>query len=148
MELNELHDNLISEGCNRFYIDGIGGPQSDDVERLGLTNGNWEVYYIERGKRSVAFFSTTDKDEAISFYYDYVMKIEHWHIVVFSRSIEIFNYYKKELEQYGIRTIQNDIPAYQRSGDHVYRLFVTNKDIFTAKEKLENIPYIDENLKR
>lgn len=48
MELRELYDIFIAEGCNRFYIDGMGGPQSDDVECLGTNSGKWEVYYIER----------------------------------------------------------------------------------------------------
>lgn len=148
MELGELYNKFIEEGCNRFYIDGIGGPQPDDVECLGLNNGKWEVYYIERGQKSNPIFSTIDKDEAIKFYYDYIMKIEHWHIVAFTRSLNILNSYKNELEKYGVRTIQNDIPDYNITGDRVYRLFVTNKDIFIAKEKLEAVPFFDENLKR
>ncbi|KFE97628.1 hypothetical protein IX38_20395 [Chryseobacterium luteum] len=61
--------------------------------------------------------SNVDKDDAIKFYYDHVMKIEHWHIVAFTRSFEILNSYKNELEKCGVRTIQNDIPHYKTKDD-------------------------------
>ena len=148
MELRELYDKFISEGCNNFYIDGIGGPKVDDVECLGLNNGKWEIYYIERGQKSSPIFSTIDKDEAIKFYHDLIMKKEHWHLIAFTRSLNILNSYKNELEKLGVRTIQNDIPHYNTTGDRVYRLFVINKDIFTVKQNLDNVPFFDENLKR
>lgn len=147
MELNELYDKFIAEGCNRFYIDGIGGPLSDDVEHLGLNNGVWEVYYIERGKKSKPILSTINKEEAINFYYNHVIKIEHWHVVAFTRSLDMLNFYKNKLEKNGIRIIQNDIPSFKSTNDRVYRLFVTNKDIFKAKEIFEIVPFFDENLK-
>jgi hypothetical protein len=77
-----------------------------------------------------------------------VTKIEHWHIITFTRSLDIFNTYKAKLDAAGIRTIQNDIPNYAGPTDRVYRLFVTNKDIFKAREMFDTVPYYDENLKR
>lgn len=148
MELQELYNKFIAEGCNRFFIEGVGGPQSDDVECLGLNNGLWEIYYIERGEKSTPIFSTPNKDEAIRYYHDHVMKIEHWHLVTFTRSFDILTSFKRVLEELGVRTIQNDIPHYSTTGDRVFRLFVTNKDIFIAQEKIEPVPYFDDDLKR
>lgn len=147
MELQELHDKLISEGCNRFCIEGIGEQVYDDVERLGMVDGKWAVYYIERGQKSTPFFSTTSKDDAIDFYYDHIKNIEHWHIVAFTRSAELKEKVKTKLEQSGIRVIQNDIPDYASTGDCVYRIFVTNGDIFKAEKLFEKLPYVDEDLK-
>ncbi|MEL1244799.1 hypothetical protein AAEO56_11045 [Flavobacterium sp. DGU11] len=148
MDLKELHDKLVAEGCNRFCIEGIGQQSDDDVEQLGLNDGKWEVRYFERGRAEKTLFSTADKDEAIRYYYNYIMKIEHWHIIAFTRSFDIFNAHKEKLEAAGIKTIQNDIPYYAGPEDRVYRLFVTNKDIFKAREIFDVVPYYDENLKR
>ncbi|ASB50427.1 hypothetical protein [Alkalitalea saponilacus] len=146
MELKELYKKLIDSGCNRFYIVGIGGPINDDVECLGLHNGIWEVYYIERGQKSKPSFTTTEKDKAIKYYHDYILGQEHWHIIAFTRSLEKFDSYKTELENNGVKIIQNDIPDFKFTGDRVYRLYVTNMDIFKAKKIFKEIPYFDREL--
>ncbi len=143
MELTALYDKFISEGFSNFYIEGVGGPQPDDVYCLGFDNQNWSIYYIERGQKSKPVFTTHDKMEAINFYTEFVSNIEHWHLVVFTRSIKVFNDYKQKLEILNIRTIQNDIPAMSFSGDIVHRLFVVNKDIFSVKSAFNDLPYFD-----
>lgn len=148
MELKELYNKFIEEGYNNFYIDGIGGPISDDVHCLGYDNHNWTVYYIERRQKSNPLFSTKDKDTAIKYYSDFVSKIEHWHLIAFTRSSNILSDFKQKLEKIDIKTIQNDIPDFSITGDRVYRLFVVNKDIFDAKEQIDNIPYFDNDLKK
>lgn len=148
MELTELYEKLLAEGCNRFYIEGVGGPVSDDVECLCLSNGKWNVSYVERGQKSKPVFSTDDKNEAVNFYFNHIMQFEHRHLITLTRSIQTLNFYKALAEKHGIRTIQNDIPAYGRAGDVVYRLFVVNKDIFRLKEVTQAIPFFDEALKR
>lgn len=148
MELKELYDKLLAEGCNRFYIEGIGGPQEDDVERLRMYDGVlWKVQYFERGQPGEVLFSSADKKEAINYYYHHVMAMQHRHLVTFTRSFEIFIFYRFTLESHGIKTIQNDIPNYSAAKDHVYRLFVVNKDIFAARELTDTVPYLDDNLK-
>ena len=147
MDLKNLYNDFLANGYVNFYIDGIGGPMQDDVHRLGFDGSIWEVYYIERGKKSQPIFSTTDKNAAIKYYTDFVSKIEHWHLIAFTRSSEIFNDFKCELEKLNIQTIQNDIPHYKVKNDRVYRLFVVNKDIFIAKAHIEDIPYFDSDLK-
>jgi hypothetical protein len=148
MTIQELHDTLLSEGCNRFFIQGIGGPQDDDVEHLGFNGDKWEVYYSERGQRSSLIFATSSEAEAIEYYYEHVIKQEHWHLVVFTRSPDVFNSCKIVLEKNNVKIIQNDIPNYSKSDDRVFRLFVTNKDIFVAQKLLEIVPYYDEDFKR
>lgn len=145
MELQELYEKLLSQGCNRFYIEGVGGPVSDDVDCLGEKNGYWEVYYSERGQNSKAAFSNPDKNKAIEFYYNLIIKLEHSHLVVFTRSQDIMNLNRAKLENSGISVKQNDIPDFNTAGDRVYRLFVVNKDIFKAKEILEMAPYFDKD---
>lgn len=148
MELTELYNKFISEGYINFYIDGVGGPRPDDVHCLGLENNLWTVYYIERGHKSEPIFSSNSKSEAIEFYSDFVSKIEHWHIIVFTRSEKILNDYKQKLELNNIRTIENNIPSFNTIDDKVYRLFVVNKGIVLAKNLFPEIPYFDQDLKK
>lgn len=148
MELTDLYNKFIAEGYNHFYIDGVGGPHQDDVHRLGFDGQKWTVYYIERGQRSNPIFSAKDKEEAIRFYNDFISKIEHWHIIVFTRSLKILDVFKEKLEKLNIRTIQNDIPALSTAGDKVYRLFVVNKYIFIAKAHFKEIPHFDDDLRK
>lgn len=143
MNLRDLYNKLKSEGCINFYIDGIGGPSQDDVECLGLNNGIWEVYYIERGQKSRPSFTTDNMQEAIQYYHDYILNKEHWHIVVFTRSESKFNSIKEKIESSGIQTIQNDIPDYKEKGDRILRLFVVNKDIFEVEKIMGKVPYKD-----
>jgi hypothetical protein len=148
MDLKNLYDELLAHGCNRFYIEGIGGPQSDDIECLGYNDGKWEVYYTERGQKSKPLFSTPDMAEAVQFYHNHVMQLEHRHMVTFTRSPDVLTSYKTALERCGVRTVQNDIPHYSATGDRIFRLFVTNSDIFKAQELFGDLPYFDEDLKQ
>ncbi len=148
MELQELYNKMISEGFNRFYIEGIGGPVCDDVECLGQNGQEWAVYYIERGQKSSPRFTTNSQVEAMDYYYKHVASIEHWHMILFTRSKSLMELRRTELENQNIRVIQNDIPHYSKTGDRIYRLFVVNKDIFRATELFDVIPLYDEDLKR
>jgi hypothetical protein len=148
MELTELYNKFISEGYNNFYIDGVGGPRPDDVHCLGFDNHNWTVYYTERGQKSHPIFITKDKSEAIKYYSDFVARIEHLHLIAFTRSTNIINDYKQKLEKINIKTIQNDIPALSTFNDRVHRLFVVNKDIILAKSNYNDIPYYDNDLQK
>ena len=147
MDIKDLYNNFISEGYTNFYIEGVGGPMKDDVHCLGFENQNWKVYYTERGIKSKPIFSTADKDVAMAYYSEFVSKIEHWHLIAFTRSSKILDDFKYKLEQLGIKTVQNDIPNFRLTGDRIFRLFVINKDIYVAKKQFINIPYFDTDLK-
>lgn len=147
MDLIDLYNKFILEGYTNFYMEGVGGTMKDDVHCLEFDNQNWTVYYTERGIKSKPIFSTKDKDIAIAYYTEFVSKIEHWHLIAFTRSIEILTDFKEKLEKLEIKIIQNDIPDFRLTGDRVYRLFVVNKDIFVVKEQIANLPYFDTDLK-
>jgi hypothetical protein len=76
-KLKRLNDELISKGCNNFYIPGISNNLSDDVFCLNLYNGKWQVNYMERGIDEKPIYSTYNLDDAINYYKNYIMKIEH-----------------------------------------------------------------------
>jgi len=120
LELIELYDKFISDRCNRFYIEGIGGPQSDDVEVLGERNGLWEICYMERGQKSSPLFSSSSKKEAIEFYINHVFSIKHHHLAVITRSEQIMKKYKAMFVSNGVEVWQNNIPDYNKTNDRVY----------------------------
>ena len=61
MELKDLYEKFIQEGYTDFYIEGLGGPKSDDVHCLGFENQYWIVYYIERGQSQILSFQRKTK---------------------------------------------------------------------------------------
>ena len=146
-KLEQLRGELISNGCINFYICGIReNPKVlDDVVCLDNIAGKWEIYYIEKGSKGKIYFSTNDFDSAIDYYKNYINGIEHWHLVVFTRSKEIIDSYKNNFADNNIKTIENNIPTYKNVGDIVFRLFVNKKDIFLAKKLFKDIPYYDGN---
>ena len=146
-KLEQLRDELISNGCINFFICGIEkNPKPlDDVVCLDKIAGEWKIYYTERGSKGKMYFSTDDFDSAIDYYKNYINNIKHWHLVVFTRSNEILNNYKNIFAKNYIETIENNIPSYKNVGDIVFRLFVNKKDIFLAKNLFKEIPYYDEN---
>ncbi|MDR3093438.1 MAG: hypothetical protein LBU62_02200, partial [Bacteroidales bacterium] len=105
--------------------------------------GNWKIYYTERGNDDDPIYSTYDIDDAIKYYKNYIINEEHWHLIIITRSIEKMNEYRSILELNGIKIIQNDMPDYSKKDDRVFRLFVTNKDIFRAEKLFKKIPYSD-----
>ena len=144
-DLQELYDKLIAEGCNRFCIEGIGEQLFDDVDRLSFSEGIGEVHYMERGQKSELIFSA-DKDTAIKFYHDHILKFRHTHLIACTRSLDLVNTLNQKLDNAALKTVRNDIPSFNSRRDYVYRLFVINKDIFKAREVLSDVPYIDKGL--
>lgn len=145
-KLQILYQEFISAGYTQFFIDGIGGPVADDVDCLGCFDGIWEVYYKERGQKSIVSFSTPDMQKAIEFYRDRISGIQHWHLIAFTRLEAFMLDYKQKMESLNIKTIQNDIPNYRKQGDYVYRIFVVNGDIFKAKKIYPDLPLMDDDL--
>lgn len=74
---------------------------------------------MERGIKYKPIYSSKDKSATVQFYEDFISKIEHWHLVAFTRSKTILNDIQRKLEKLNIRTIQNDIPHYKASDDRI-----------------------------
>ena len=147
-ELKALHDKLINEGCKDFCMPGVNEQSFVEGYCLDLRDDEWIVYYGERGGEDRPKFFYNDKEGAFKYFYELIMSQEHLHIVAFTRSLNMFNFHKNELGKYEITTIQDDIKNYKTIDDHVYRLFVKNKDIFKAKEILDKVPFYDDDLER
>ena len=132
MDTLETHKKLIAEGCStqNFTI----GNHGSDVYCLCNKNGMWSVFYTERGIDHPPIFSSISEEEACKFFYSYIIKMEHWHIVGFYKDNNLAKAMESKLSNLGIRFIRNDIPAYHAQNDPRYRIFVVGKDIFKFKD--------------
>ena len=138
MKASEVRGKLLAEGCseNTFAVRSRGS----DVYCLDEIGGTWVVFYTERGQDSEPIFKSKSEDEACQFFYNYIMKLEHWHIVGFFKEEESVKALEAKLLSIGVKPIRNDIPAYKFKDDPRYRVFVVGKDIFKVREALGAIP--------
>lgn len=136
MDTRELEMRLLAEGCSmaNFSINRRGG--SSDIYCLELEDGMWSVFYTERGRDSEPIFESVSEEEACLFYYDFMKKMEHWHLVGFSAEEASVLELQGWLTEIGVPFIRNDIPAYEHADDPRYRLFVVGEDIFKVRELL------------
>lgn len=138
MKASEVREKLLSEGCNEntFAVKSRGS----DVYCLDEIGGTWVIFYTERGLDSEPIFRSKSEDEASQFFFDYIMKLEHWHIVGFFKEESWAKDLEAELFSIGVKPVRNDMPAYKHKDDPRYRVFVMGKDIFKVRAALGEIP--------
>jgi len=132
MNSSQLIEKLLAEGCSKsnFTVNGHGS----DVYCLNRKDGVWAVFYTERGQDSAPIFVSESEKEACEFFYNYIMKMEHWHIVGFFKKEGDAKALEAKLASIGVKAIRNDIPAYKQRNDPRFRVFVVGKDIFKVRE--------------
>ncbi|ARD23012.1 SPOR domain-containing protein [Shewanella japonica] len=134
---SELTEKLLAEGCTPESFAVLS--RQSDAYCIDKIWGEWAVFYSERGIDSKPIYTSDSETEACEFFYDYILKQEHWHLVGFfkveAEALEL----ESMLDKIGIHSIRNDIPAFNAPNDPRYRVFVVGKDIFKAKEKLGSL---------
>ena len=139
MTTTELARRLLAEGCNpaNYAID----TRSYDGFCLLHNGRGWAVFYSERGLDQEPIFISLDEDAACQYFFDFVMRQEHRHLVACLRSEPAAQALRARLEAQGIAT-------------HAYRLFyakndyrqvisVVGKDVFRARALLGRLPVED-----
>lgn len=136
MNTSELEQRLLAEGCNPNNF-CIGPPRCPvtDIDCLDQVDGEWQVFYTERGQDSPPIFTTRDEAEACEYYFQRIMALRHDHCVGFFRSEELTRALVEKLELAGLAPRQDAIP-YGGWKDPRYRVFVTGKAIFKTREIL------------
>ena len=142
MNTAELQTRLLDEGCNGFCI-GSCYLQSD-VYCLDQEDGQWIVFYTERGLHAEPIFSSSAENEACEYFFNLITSMEHRHIVGFFREAQHAIDLEQTLNAMGIATVRNDIPYYGGPDDPRFRVFVVGKDIFRVRETLGDLPVRDE----
>lgn len=137
MKASELTEKLIAEGCNENNFAVLS--RGNDAFCIDKKGNEWVVFYSERGYDSDPIFKSESESEACEFFFNYVTKQKHWHIVGFFKSEKEAQELESKLAAIGIKPIRNDIPAYKTANDPRYRVFVVGKDIFKVRKHLGNV---------
>lgn len=133
MNTRELEERFLEEGCNPHnYCIGVPQAPISDIYCLTSFDGEWRVYYTERGLDSPPIFVSRDEAEACEFYYREISNMRHSHMVGFFRSLERAAELKAKLEGEGLHPYADRIPY----DGWRYRVFVIGKEVFRTRELL------------
>jgi len=139
MNTRELSDRLTEEGCNpSLYAIGSRGAASDAF-CLTFTGTQWQVFYTERGQDSPPIFASGSEAQACDFFFEYIMGMRHDHCIGIFKTPDRAAQLVAQLFSQGIPTTQDKIP-YGGPTDPRYRVFVSGKSIFPAKQLLGTVP--------
>ena len=139
MTTAELEARLLAEGASpdNYAI----GTRSYDGFCLLHDGRQWAVFYSERGHDQPPIFTSPDEDAACRFFFEFVMKMEHRHLVALLRSEPGAQALRAHLEAQGIAT-----HAYQllyAQNDYRQVISVIGKDIFKVRALLGKVPVDD-----
>ena len=151
MKISELRAKLITAGCDadRFAIGDESGDCSDCVAKddaycLVKRGGTWSVVYVQRGRiDDTPLFATESADEACEYFYAFMTRHIHRHLVAFLKDERRVTELEAALRKADLDTVRNDIPAYNGPDDPRYRLFVVGTDVFEARKILGELPIKD-----
>lgn len=142
MNTRELAERLLEEGCNpSMYAIGSRGGASDAF-CLSHRDAQWQVCYTERGLDSPPIYASGSESQACEFFFKYIMAMRHDHCVGFFKSQDNAVALEHELREPGVISWSDQIP-YGGKHDPRYRVFVTGKEIFVAREALGELPRRD-----
>lgn len=138
----ELAKRLLEEGCNpsNFAI-GSSGVASDAFY-LSRRGAQWQVCYTERGQDSEPIYVSGSEAQACEFFFRHIMAMRHDHCIGFFKSKGNALALEQELKGLGVLSWSDQIP-YGGEHDPRYRVFVTGKEIFVAREALGVLPRRD-----
>jgi hypothetical protein len=137
MRVSELRTRLVAEGCNESNFAVLS--RGNDAFCLDKKGDEWVVFYSERGCDSDPIFRSKSENEACEFFFNHIIKQQHWHIVGFFKTENEAKELESKLVAIGVQPIRNDIPAYKTANDPRYRVFVDGKDIFKVRERLGDV---------
>ncbi|UQS16614.1 SPOR domain-containing protein [Pseudomonas sp. HS6] len=142
MNSRELAERLLEEGCNpsSFAIGSRGA--ASDAFYLSRKGEQWQVCYTERGEDSPPIHVSDSESQACDFFFKYIVAMRHDHCVGFFKSQDNAMALEHELKKLGVVSWSDQIP-YGGEHDPRYRVFVTGKAIFVAREALGVVPRHD-----
>jgi hypothetical protein len=142
MKTRELAERLLKEGCNpSMYAIGSRGGASDAFY-LSHRDAQWQVCYTEKGLDSPPIYASGSESQACEFFFKYIMAMRHDHCIGYFKSQDNAVALEHELRELGVISWSDQIP-YGGKHDPRYRVFVTGKEIFVAREALGELPRRD-----
>ncbi len=138
MNIAELELRLHEEGCSGFSL--LGSSTGYDAYCLDFADGEWKVFYTERGSDSPPIFSSLSESNACEYFLEHMKKEQNWHCVGFFEDEAKATTLESQLRALAVDPIRNDIPSYNRVNDPRYRVFVAGKQIHTVRKHLGPLP--------
>jgi hypothetical protein len=139
MNTAELNRRLLAEGCNPANY--ALNTRSYDGFCLMWQERQWAVFYSERGYDQPPIFASADEDTACQYFFDFVMKMEHRHLVAVLRSEPAAQVLRARLEAQGIAT--HAYPLLYAQDEYRQVVSVVGKDIFRVRALLGKLPVED-----
>ena len=151
MNIEELYERLLAEGCGHFYIRSHLHKQAEWAQYCGVhalrkRHGVWSVCYTERSDSSPPSFETTSESEACEYYYKLVTSYEHTHNVGVFEDKNLALALKDELEAIGISATHQDTVPRQQGRPNLQVVSVVGTDIFKVRELHDELPLRDYEL--
>ena len=141
MTTTELNRRLLAEGCNPANY-AINARSYDGFCLLHNGRG-WAVFYSERGKDQEPIFVSLDEAAACQYYFDFVIQMEHAHVVGFLRREPAARALQARLAAAGIAP--HPYRVLYAKNDYRYGVNVIGKDIFRARALLGQVPVEDDD---
>ena len=139
MTLADLNRRLLAEGANPDnYALGTRSYNGFCLLRQGR---QWNVFFSERGDDQKPIFTSRNEYTACRFFFDFVMKMEHRHLVGFLRREPAARTLQARLAAAGIAAHHFAVPY--AKNDNRHGLNVIGKDIFRARALLGKVPVED-----
>ena len=140
MDIHELEQRLLAEGCNpSYYAIGSRGSASD-AHCLTHNGQEWQVYYTERGVDQAPMYTSKREEEACDYFFQFMMNIRHDHCVGTFLSETSANDLLAKLKSNGLHPFRDVIP-YPVLPEPLYRVWVSGKEIFSV-EKIIGARYV------
>ena len=139
MTIADLERRLLAEGCNPANY-ALNTPSYDGY-CLMRQGQQWNVFYSERGADQAPIFCSVDEDAACRFFFDFVMKMEHRHLVACLRSEPAAQALRARLEAQGIAT--EGYRLHYAQNDYRQVISVVGKDLFRVRAVLGQVPVED-----
>ncbi|MFD2721519.1 hypothetical protein ACFST9_22585 [Hymenobacter monticola] len=139
MTTADLNRRLLAEGANPANY--ALNTRSYDGFCLMHNGRGWAVFYSERGKDQEPIFISSDEDAACRYFFDFVMQMEHSHLVGFLRSEPAARALQARLAAAGITP--HPFRVLYAQNDYRHGVSVIGKDIFRAQALLGPLPVED-----
>ena len=148
MNIEELEERLLEEGCKYFFIppfrhEGVDSAQQMGVDVLEKINGVWTVYFTERGIRQPPVFESLSEEKACEHYYKKITSSEHRHTVGVYENENMAINLQEELTRLEVYSHNSVGPPLKNGGPPLHFVSVVGKDIFKVRELYSDLPLKD-----
>lgn len=135
MNCEELKSRLDAAACStaNYSI----GTRENDTFCLEQFDGDWWVFYTERGIVNDPEFRSASEAEARAYLWEKMQHIRHDHLVGLFTNLPRAQDMARTLEQLGLAHHIDPIPS---TTPPLYRVFVHGAAIFTARSHFKNLP--------